>query len=288
MGQVQIGGAIAASFRFIGEAWARAWGVMLLLVWVTAILEVIELLKPDWFLVPFLGLFVLLFANTAAAGALYRLRLEGDHPGDQDYAAHAAGLQWSGLEWRVMGANLLVGLIVGFLAFVALFIWAIALGVMLQGSPGDLQDLQSGDQSDKMVALGHLMLGPGGVVSAIILIPSVVGLFYLSARLMLFTPLVTDTRVFDFGRAWVIARGAMVVLLVTLMVIFVADFVVGVAGGIFIGAFALAVHGDEANQWGGAAGQVLSAAINPPLLAGLGLYVYRIQRGDTAIATTFA
>jgi len=289
MGQVQIGGAIVASFRFIGEAWAKAWGVMLLLVWITAILEVIELLKPEWAFVPILGLFALLFANTATAGALYRLRFDGDHPGDNDYAAHAAGLQWGGLEWRVMGANLLVGLIIGFLAFVAFFIWAIALGVMLQGSPEDMQAIQNGGDSEKMAALGHLMLGPGGVVSAIILIPSLVGLFYLGARLMLFTPFVADTRRFDMVKAWTLARGAIVALMVTMVVIVVADFIFGaLLGVVFAVVFGIAGHLDMAKHWSSALGQVLSAAINPPLFAGLALYVYRLQRGDTAVAATFA
>jgi hypothetical protein len=285
MGQVRIGGAIVASVRSIGEAWAKAWGVMLLLVGVTAILEVTELVKPEWFLVPFLGLFALLFANTAAVGALYRLRLDGDHPGDNDFAAHPAGLQWGGLEWRVMGANLLTGLIVGFLAFVALFVWAIALGVMLQGSPEDLQRMQSGEDSDKMAALAHLMLGPGGVVTAIILIPSLVGLLYLGARLMPFTPFVADTRSFDMAKAWTLARGAIAALMVTLIVIFVADFVLSLA---LRAMFAVLGHLGVAKHWSSALDEVLSAAINPPLFAGLALYVYRIQRGDTAVAATFA
>ena len=74
MGQVKVGAAIGASFRFIGEAWTKAWGIMLISVWFAATLEAIELLKPGWALASFLGLIAALFITTAAAGALYRLR----------------------------------------------------------------------------------------------------------------------------------------------------------------------------------------------------------------------
>ena len=46
MGNVQVGAAIAASFRFVGEAWTKAWGVMLLLLWFTAVLQVARATSP--------------------------------------------------------------------------------------------------------------------------------------------------------------------------------------------------------------------------------------------------
>src|SRR5271163_4366515 len=139
MGKVRVGAAIAASFRFVGEAWTRAWGVMLLLLWFTAVLQIVQVLKPSWNFVTLLGAIPTLFITTAAAGALYRLRLESDHPGDPDFAARAAGLQWGALEWRVMGANILVGVILGALFILACFIFGIALGVTMQSDPADLQ-----------------------------------------------------------------------------------------------------------------------------------------------------
>ena len=61
MGNVQVGAAIAASFRFVGEAWTKAWGVMLLLLWFTAVLQVVQVLKPTWGSVSLLGVIPTLF-----------------------------------------------------------------------------------------------------------------------------------------------------------------------------------------------------------------------------------
>ena len=71
MGQVQVGAAIGASFRFIGEAWSKAWGIMLVLVWFNAALQIVELLRPTWTLVSFLGLVISIFVSTAATGRTY-------------------------------------------------------------------------------------------------------------------------------------------------------------------------------------------------------------------------
>ncbi|HLY79493.1 MAG TPA: hypothetical protein VKQ70_08980, partial [Caulobacteraceae bacterium] len=214
MGQVQVGAAIGASFRFIGEAWSKAWGIMLIAVWFTATLEAIQLLKPEWGLISFLGVIATLFLGAAATGALYRLRFAEDHPGDGTYVAHPAGLQWGGLEWRVLGASLLVGIIIGVILVVALIAWGVALGITLSGDPEALQAIENGSQTEKMAALGRIMLGPGALVSALILIPTIGGVIYLAARLAVFAPLAAETRAFDFGRAWTLTKGAVLTLIV--------------------------------------------------------------------------
>jgi len=287
MGQVQVGAAIGASFRFIGEAWSKAWGIMLVLVWFTAALQIIEVLRPTWALVSFLGLIASIFVTTAATGALYRLKLAGDHPGDDQFAAHAAGLQWGGLEWRVLGANLMIGLAIGVLAFVAFIIWAIILGVTVGSSPGDLQALQSGGEADKLVALRHIMLGPAGILTLVIIGPMIVALIYLIVRLSMFALLAADARSFDVGKAWALARGAMLALFLGSLVIFLLEVLVGAVTGGITG-LAAGIIGQQGRVWGGVAGQVVGTAINTPLFAGLVLYVYRIQRGDAGVAATFA
>ena len=286
MGNVDVGAAIGASFRYIGEAWSKAWGIMLILVWFTGTLQAIELLKPDWGFATFLGAIATLFLTVAATGALYRLSLTGDHPGDRAFAPGPAGLQWGGLEWRVMGANLIVGIGLGVLFVVLFLIWAVMVGVVvgLSGSP-EIQALESGSQAEKTAALGRVMLGPAGLVSAIIGIPSVLGLLYLGARLALVAPVAADTRAFDFSKAWTLTRGAVLALILGSIVIFLLELVIGaVLGGVAGLAAALTGNAGSGRVWGGIAGQTVSAAINAPLFAGLVLYVYRRQRGDTAVA----
>ena len=289
MGQVQVGAAIEASFRFIGEAWSRAWGIMLIAVWFSATLEAIQLLRPEWGLVSFFGLIVTLFLSAAATGALYRLRFAEDHPGDGAYAAHAAGLQWGGLEWRVLGASLLIGVIIAVIFVVALIIWGVALGVTLSGDTEAMQAIETGSQSEKMAALGRIMLGPGGLVSALILIPTIGGLIYLSARLAVFAPMAAETRAFDFGRAWTLTKGAVLALIVGAVVIYLVLAVVGaVVGG--LAGFASSVTGQAGagRVWGGIASHAIAQALSTPLFAGLALYIYRTQRGDPGVAATFS
>ena len=203
MGRVQVGAAINASFRFVGEAWTRSWGIMLILVGFTAVEGAINLIKPDWSAMTPIGTIVTFVVSTAATGALYRLRLTEIHPGEGAFAPGPAGFQWGGLEWRVMGANLLVGIVIGVVVVIAVIVWAIAFGAAASATGGaDVQLLEQGDQGDKMAAFYRLLLGPAGVVSALIGIPMVVGLFWLGAKLALVAPQAADTGTFNFGTAW--------------------------------------------------------------------------------------
>jgi hypothetical protein len=287
MGQVQVGAAIGASFRYIGEAWSKAWGILLILVWLTAAQQIVEILRPSWTAVSFLFLILSVFVSTGVTGALYRLQLGGDHPGDDQFAAHPAGLQWGGLEWRVLGANLLVGLAIGVLVVVAFIIWAIILGVTIGSNPTDMQALQGGSQAEKLDALAHVMLGPAGVLTLVIIGPMVVALIYLIVRLSLFALLAADTRSFNLVKAWNLARGAMLALFVGSLVIFLLEVVIGAVFGGLAG-LAAGLFGQQGRIWGGLAGQVIGAATSAPLFAGLLLYVYRLQRGDTGVAATFS
>lgn len=289
MGSVQVGAALSESFRFVGEAWRRAWGILLILVWFTAALQIVEALRPSWTAISFLGIFVTVFLTTAASGALYRLRLSDDHPGDNDFAAHSAGLQWGSLEWRILGANLLIGLIIGVLVFVAFILWAIILGVTVGSNPAQMEALQNGSQADKIDALRQVMLGPAGILTLLIIGPCTVALVYLGVRVSLFAPFAADTRSFDIAKAWTLTRGAVLALFVGSILIFLFELVLGmVVGGVAGFTAGLSGHAEAGRLWGGVAGQILGSALNAPLIAGLVLYVYRSRRGDTAVAATFS
>ena len=288
MGKAQIGEAIAQSFRFVGEAWTKAWGVMLLVVVLAFAAQVVESLNPGSPVFTLLDAPVALFAGTAAAGALYRLRFAGDHPGDPAFATGAAGFRWTGLEWRVMGANLLVGILIGVLVLVIFIIWAIVLGAIVGDSPPELQAIEGGSDSEKTAALLRLMAGPVGIVSAIILIPALFGIFYVAMRLILLTPLAAETGAFDFAKAWRLAGGAMLALILGVILIYVVETVLNyaVAALIRLVANSVGVPG-LGKTWGNIVEETLAAAINTPLFAGLVLYVYRTQRGDEGVAATF-
>jgi hypothetical protein len=290
MGKVQVGAAINASFRFVGEAWTRSWGILLLLVGFTALEGAINLIKPDWSAMTPIGTIVTFALSTAATGALYRLRLTEIHPGDLAFAPGPAGFQWGGLEWRVMGANLLVGIVIGVVVVIAVIVWAIAFGIAASATGGaDVQLLEQGDQSDRMAAFYRLLLGPAGIVAALIGIPAAIGLFWLSAKLALVAPLAADTGRFNLGAAWALSGGAVLPLIVASIALFflqaLISAVFGAAAGLFAG---LTGHVGQGSAWGGVLGETISAAINIPLFAGLVLFVYRAQRGDQSVAATFS
>ena len=256
MGSVQVGAAIGESFRFVGEAWRRAWGIMLILVWFSAAVQIIELLRPSWGAVSFFGFIVSIFVTTAATGALYRLRFSSDHPGDDNFAAHPAGVQWGGLEWRILGANVIVAVIVGVLAFIVFIIWAFILGITVGNSPADVQGIENGSESEKLAALGRIMLGPAGALTLIIIGPCVLALIYVGIRLSVFAPFAADTRSFDAVKAWTLSRGAVLALLVGSVAIFLLEVVIGaVFGGVagFVAGFTGQVG--QGRIWGGVAGQ---------------------------------
>ncbi len=283
----RIGDAIGASFGFLRTGWNRAWGIMLLVVWIAAVIRAVQLLRPDlaWLSLP--GDLVLWVAATAATGALYRIGIGPDHAGDPAFQVGPAGFNWGGVEWRVLVASLVVGVIFVVLLTFAIIVWAFAFGVSAATQGADIQGLEaaSGNQQ-QLAAFLRIMMGPAGVVSTIIAIPIVVGLLLLGAKLALFAITSADTRSFNFGHAWSLTKGALAPLIVTGIVIVVVQAVLGVVAGGIAGAIG-AVSG-QARLWGGVAGAALGAALNAPLVSGLQIYVYRAKRGGESVAQTFS
>ncbi|HEY3800193.1 MAG TPA: hypothetical protein VGL58_17740 [Caulobacteraceae bacterium] len=289
MGKVSVGAAIGASFSYLRSGWRGAWGILMITVWLAAILQAIKVLRPDLALVTALGAIISIFTATAASGALYRLTLQRNHPGDGAYAAHEAGLQWGGLEWRVLGANIIIGLILILIFLAACFIWGIALAASVGGHVADLGSVNSTDPAVRNAALMHLFLGPGLMASVILLVPAVCLLLFLFARFILFAPLAADGGGFDLGKAWALTRGAVLATIGALIVIGVAEVTLGAIAGFFAGMVGgLAGGSAGARLWGGIAGAAMGGAISPPLLAGLQLYLYRAHTANPAVAEAFS
>jgi len=288
MPRVEIGAAIGSSFAFIGRAWARAWGIMLVAVWLAAALAAIQALRPEWTFAPLLGLVLKFLVGVAVVGALYRVGIESRHPGDPEFRAHAAGFQWGGLEWRVLGANLLIALIVFGVAVVFGIIWAILFGVTAASDQADLQGLSSGDNSARMQALVHILLGPAGVISLAIMIPALVASLYFGARLSLYTLVAADARSFGFDQTWRLTRGAIWAIILTWIVTFIAQMALGMLIGLMLGMIGAALGQTlAAAAWISVIAQGVGAAIAPPLSAGLLLYVYNTRRGGEDVAAAF-
>jgi hypothetical protein len=271
--RVSIGGTIWATFGFVATAWSSAPAAMTLVVVMQAIWGLVQRAVPGASgaeATLLLNIPALLLA-AVAFGALYRIGLKTTRASDPDLRLGPGGVQWTPVEWRVLGANVLLGVFFVVLMIVLVIVWAFTLGVVMIGRPEQLQALGKATTNwTRLQAFGHMMLGPGGIVTAAILLPAGALLLWLSAKLSLFAILAADTRSFDLGQAWSLTRGATWALLLTSFAIFVIQFL--------LGAFAGALFGG-----------VASAAISTPLLAGMQTHVYAARRsGSQAVAAAFS
>jgi hypothetical protein len=289
MSNVRVGAAITASFSYLSTAWSRAMGIMAAGVALVIALQIVQPMLASFPALSLVGALARICIATMTIGALYRIGVEPDHPGDPAYAVGPGGFQWGALEWRVLLANILFGLVV-YGPFLLVFI---LLGAGLAASPGGhawaIQGFQSGDEAQRMAALLQLFTGPRLLVSGVVLIPAALIFIYVGARLALPSPQAADSGSFSFGQAWPRTRGAVLALIVAGVLILaaeaVATLVVNAGAGLISG---LMGHASTGGFWGGKANQTVDAAINAPLFAGLLLYVYRADRAQADVATTIA
>ena len=189
----------------------------------------------------------------------------------------------------MLGANWLVGAILGVAVAFVLVVWLVVVLVTAGAQSDALRGMGSNNDSDRTAAIGQLFSGPAALETVLILVPAVIGLVYLSVRLALVPLHAADTGSFSLGKAWRLTHGAVLALLVAGVLIFVAEIVVAALGGFLVGmAAALTGRLGSGGAWGSSAGGLLVAAINPPLFVGLQLYVYRAQNPESSIAATFA
>jgi hypothetical protein len=209
--------------------------------------------------------------NIMATGALYRSILASDRPGDPSLGLGPGGLQWGQVEWRVLSANLLVGLPL------ALLVFAVMIGaasVALAVDPTLYQAVQSGGPA----AFNRLMSGPGGGAAALVILPGAALVIYLAARLSLFAIQAADNGRYDWRAAWSMTRGATGAILVTLIVIVAAEFAVDAVASLFGTVVATVTGAGDAALLGAIAGAAAGAAFSLPMSAGLVACVYRTQR----------
>jgi hypothetical protein len=287
MPNVTIGEALGQSFRFIGTAWRHAWGIMLISVWLTGTLQAIQGLRPEWaFGILLLSIPLNVLVGTAVIGALYRIGIEPFHGGDTNFRAAPTGLQWGGLEWRVLGANLLMGLIFGGVTFFFSIIVLVLIGATAGSDSASLAALNGSDPTASSQALLHILTGPAGIVSLLLFLVVAGAFLFFAARLLVFSLLAADTGAFSFGRAWVLTRGALGAIIVTLLMFGLLQVAIWFVGLMITGGFA-AAHGQI--FWGSVAIAVATGAIITPLSVGLQIYVYNTRRsGEPSIAATFS
>jgi hypothetical protein len=292
MARIAVGTAVRAAFGAVAPGWRTAWGALGLALLISGGSEYLSRSQSGRLSLAATALIVLsIIAGVMVRGALYRTALQPDHPDDRRYRIGVAGVQWGDFEWRVLGASVVVGLIEGVAIVVAFLVWAVILGIMIGAHAIDASALsqvrQGGDSP--WPALFSTFANPAGMASLVVLAIGLIGVLFLAARFSLAAIAYADTGEFNLGAAWSLTRGAMPAIIATLIAIYVATAVPGVAGArldVLVGG-ASGAHGGMI--WGGVLGALIGAAISGPALAGLTSYVYRTQSGSgSGVAAVFS
>ena len=96
-----------AAFGFLGRSWLRV-AAALALAGLLGAAAAIALAHREFARVWLLGVAYLL-AVAMAQGGLFRIAYAERHPSDQRHSLGFGGLQWGGVEWRLLGVALLRG-----------------------------------------------------------------------------------------------------------------------------------------------------------------------------------
>lgn len=261
MGLSELAPALSAGLGFWRTALRRAWGALLLLTMVSiaGVMETVQGVGWAWILVTSM---VELLATVVACGALFRIALSRDKPGP-------AGLQWSKVEWRVLGAMALTFFLILLILLAIVFVIMLLLAVLYVGfgaasipSPKDLSSTPAGQA---LIAAGGL----GGLV-----------LLWVLVRLSLAAPATVDRGAIQVFSTWPFSRGRTLTL-------FLIAILLGLTIFLRLGLPMLIPNwaGSRPGTGGAATGlrvlaSLLGGLVQLPILAGALAYVYRRSAED--------
>lgn len=209
-GQVSVGASLAYAWGFWRASWRMLWGVLALCALAATVQAAGVYGRNNELLV--LGALAQVVIKPMLSGALFRVAFADLHPADPAFEVGHAGVQWRQVEWRLLGAQLLLGVffvIVFALAFV--LCGAVAMGILV--NKGHATPPQTAEAIMEA-------LGPDGrnVVTLVMLICGVV-LFYIYGRLTLAYASTVDTAKITVLKSWPTTRGQVWRILLTLFVI---------------------------------------------------------------------
>jgi hypothetical protein len=181
--------AVAEGFDFWRQNWTKAAGPLVIGAGAFAFYQYSFMTKGPTSVV-LLGVLVYLLAGLAARATYFRIAL-----GLQDGTSGPYGLQWRGLESRLLGVALLTGLAYAIVALVATFLMAIFfMGIAERPPAQPPQDFE---------ALLGLLSPNGRLVVSVIGLAAIAALVVLWARLSMAAPATAaqgQVRVFSSAR----------------------------------------------------------------------------------------
>lgn len=273
--RVSVGASLAFSWTLWASRWRSIWGVLAL----TSLAATVYLAgdfanKVEVYVA---GLAAYLLVVLMANAAVFRLAFASRHVDDPAFKPGTAGVQWRAMEWRLLGASMLLLLFYAILiavAFVA--VGGVAMGIAM--NKGQIAALTT---PQALLAA----LGPQGETAVTVLAAfAYAALIYVAVRLSFALAATADEGRIAVLRTWKLTKGQfwrilVSMLLIQLPVLFVGAVVgalahTGTTGGMGLAAEAMAPAGALS---AGLIMGVLTGGVAAPLAAGVLAYYYMMS-----------
>jgi len=144
----------------------------------------------------------LVVTKYAVYGAMIRLAYGGEHPGDPQYQVGGLGLQWRGMELRMLGADALVTVFLVILTLLLVIaLLAPVLGtVMSHGTIPNASTLTPDQLNQMLGPSGSTIMEVGQIVLRLVLA-------FVVIRLSLYLPATAESGRISIFRTWKLTRG---------------------------------------------------------------------------------
>lgn len=266
--RVSVRASVAFAWSLWSTRWREIWGVLALSS-LDATVYLAGMFAQNAMLVV-VGLVALFVTVLMSNGAVFRLAFADQHPNDPGFTPGAVGVQWGRMEWRMLGAALLLGVFMVILVLLALIaLTAPLLGLaMSQGTP-----LTAMTKPEDVIALlgpkGRMMLEAGQVLLNILVI-------FVGVRLALYMPATADSGKLMVLSTWRLTRGNFWRILATLLVLSLPPVLIVSLAGASTGmtGTTTAMAPAEAFVWA-IIGGVVYGGVSIPLTAAALAYYYR-------------
>lgn len=282
-GPVTIRGAIDFSWTLWTTHWRAIWGVLALSSLAGTVAIAGQLSNND--LVYAAGLGASVTISLMANGAVFRLAFADRHPGDAGYTPGPSGLQWRAMEWRMLGASLLLfafELIV--IILLVTMVVAVAAAIMVNRGAA----LAPPTTPEAVIKA----LGPeGGSAVSILAIAAYAVFLFVMVRLSLTAAATADEGRIQVLSTWRRTKGQFWRIVASLVVVtlplILASFLIGAtSAGPAPGSTAAPALSPSAALLSGLILGILSGGVVQPLMNGVLAYYCRKLRTPTVGGAT--
>ena len=268
---------VRAAYTFWRTYWRPVVGALAVLAAVTAFQIYWNLTGRTG--LSFLGMLMSIAASTMALGALFRLAFADEHPGDPGFRPGPSGLQWGAMEWRLLGAILLIFLL-AVIAMVVFFFLIMLAVIMLAGSGAIGPDMDP-------EALGRGLGAPGAILLLLLLLILLGTVIYAAVRLVLVQPATAASGKVMVFETWPLTKGQFWPILGAVILVSLPSIISGIVTGAISSSAGVEGAREGAQVLPPATALVVallsgavSGFVQAPLTAGLAAYLYRGLRSD--------